>query len=198
VLDQNPFEGVLQMGFDDSIYALWIDFNDNNIFESGELISSEQVADANTDFNFTINFENFIGIVTTGMHKMRLRGEDEDTTGAVTDPCDDLAFGRTNDFTANITGALGLNDADFAGTDLQIISLANSQYEVVFENNISFDQKLPITVFNTLGQKLAYYTVENNGGAYRKTIDMSYVASGVYFVQVGNETLNKTKKIVVK
>lgn len=197
VLDENPFDGTLQMGFAASIYALWIDFNDNNLFEPEELISSEQVANANTDFDFTVNFDDFAGVVTTGMHRMRLRGEDESTAGDVTDPCDDLQFGRTNDFTANITGALGLNDADFGATELQINYLPNSQFEVVFQNNISFDQKLPITVINTLGQKLAYYTIENTGGAYRKTIDMSYVSSGVYFIQVGDETLNKTKKIVV-
>lgn len=198
VLDNNPFEGVLQMGFADSVYALWIDFNDNNAFEPEELISNEQVALGDTDFNFTIDFTDFADVVTIGMHKMRLRGEDESTAGEVTDPCDDLQFGRTNDFTANITGTLGLNDADFGGTDVQINYLANDQYEVVFENNISFNERLPITVFNTVGQKLAYYTIENTGGTYRKTIDMSYVAAGVYFVQVGNETLNKTKKIIVQ
>ena len=33
---------------------------------------------------------------------MRLRGEDENFAGDVTDPCDNLAFGRTNDYTAVI------------------------------------------------------------------------------------------------
>lgn len=197
ILSNNPFEGTLQVGFINNEYAIWIDFNDNNIFEEDELVSNALVSTANADFDFTIDFQDYTN-VQNGMHLMRVKSEFQGTTGEATDPCGDQLFGRTNDYTANITGSLGLNDADFGGTDLQIISLPNSQFEVIFENNISFDQKLPITVYNTLGQKLAYYTIDNNGGAYRKTIDMSYVSSGVYFIQVGDQTLNKTKKIIVQ
>lgn len=197
VLGDNPFDGTLQMGFIDSIYALWIDFNDNNIFEADEVISSEQVAQADTDFDFTVNFADFPN-VTQGMHRMRLRGEDESTAGDVLDPCDDLQFGRTNDYTANITGALSLEDGAFGAADLQIIYLQNDQYEVIFENGTNQQPNLPITVYNTLGQKLAYYTVDNNGNGFRKTIDMSNVSAGVYFVQVGDDTLNKVKRIVVR
>ncbi len=197
VLNDNPFDGTLQMGFANSAYALWIDFNDNGIFEAEELVSDGFVATANADFNFTIDFE-AIDAVTTGSHVMRLRGEDEDQAGDVLDPCDDLAFGRTNDYTANISGTLGTADALFAATDLQVHSLGNDQFEVVFNDVSSFSQKLPITVYNTLGQTLAYYTVDNNGGGYTKTIDMSYVSSGVYFVKVGTEDLNKVRRIIVK
>jgi len=58
VLDDNPFEGTLQVGFGGNEYAIWIDFNDNNAFESDELISNNVVATANQDFNFTIDFDN--------------------------------------------------------------------------------------------------------------------------------------------
>ncbi len=199
VLDENPFEGVLQMGFDDSVFALWIDFNDNNTFEADELIANELVAVANTDFAFTVDFSLLTAEVTPGMHRMRLRGEDESTAGDVLDPCGDLAFGRTNDFTANISGALlGTEDALFAGTDLQIHTLGNNQFDIVFNNTTSFSDKLPISVYNTNGQVLAFYTVDNNGNGFNRTIDMSYVASGVYFVQVGTDELNKVKRIIVE
>ena len=197
VLDENPFEGVLQMGFADSVFALWIDFNDNNTFEADELIANEFVSAANTDFGFTVDFAAVGADVTTGMHRMRLRGEDESTAGDVLDPCGDLAFGRTNDYTANISGTLGTTDELFAGTDLQVHSLGNDQFEVVFNNTSSFSEKLPISVYNTLGQTLAYYTVDNNGAGYRKIIDMSYVSNGVYFVKVGTDDLNKVKRIIV-
>ncbi|MFC4635192.1 GEVED domain-containing protein [Dokdonia ponticola] len=198
VLDENPFEGVLQMGFADSVFALWIDFNDNNTFEADELIANEFVAQANADFAFTVDFSTVVADVTPGMHRMRLRGEDESTGGDVLDPCDDLQFGRTNDYTANISGTLGTADELFAATDLQVHSLGNDQFEVIFNDTSSFSQKLPITVYNTLGQTLAYYTVDNNGAGYTKIIDMSYVSSGVYFVKVGTADLNKVRRIIVE
>ena len=197
VLDENPFEGVLQVGFNASTFAIWIDFNDNNSFEADELVVTDLVANANSDFAFTVDFSTVAADVTPGMHRMRLRGEDDDQAGDLLDPCDDLAFGRTNDYTANISGTLGTTDELFATTDLQVHSLGNDQFEVVFNNASSFSEKLPISVYNTLGQTLAYYTVDNNGGGYTKTIDMSYVSNGVYFVKVGNADLNKVKRIIV-
>jgi len=196
-LGDNPFDGTLQMGFNDSVYALWIDFNDNNVFEPNEVISTEQVATANSDFDFTVDFADFPN-ATPGMHTMRLRGEDESTAGDVLDPCDDLQFGRTNDYTANITGTLSVDDAGFGLTDLQVHSLGGDQFEVVFNNTTSFSDQLPITIYNTLGQTLAYYVVDRDGAGFRRTIDMSYVSQGVYFVKVGTDDLNKVKRIIVQ
>ena len=97
-----------------------------------------------------------------------------------------------------MSGTLGTADELFAATDLQVHSLGNDQFEVIFNDTSSFSQKLPITIYNTLGQTLAYYTVDNNGAGYTKTIDMSYVSSGVYFVKVGTADLNKVRRIIVK
>ncbi len=197
ILNENPFDGNLQVGFGGTTYAIFIDFNDDNTFDQDEIIAEGNVVNADTDFPFTVDFS-AIPNVTVGMHRMRVRGVDESVNGDASDSCGDATFGRTNDFTANISGSLGLDDIGFGKTDLDIYSLPNSQYEVVFNNVTSYVNRLPITVYNTLGQKLAYYTVENTGNSYRKTIDMSYVQSGIYFVRVGNETLNKTKRIIVK
>mgnify|MGYP003109339482 CR=1 FL=1 len=197
VLEDNPFEGTLQMGFANSIYALWIDFNDNFTFEPSELISSEQVATADTDFTFTVDFSDIPG-VTPGMHLMRLRGEDEDQAGDVLDPCDDLAFGRTNDYTANISGELlGIDNVSFADAEFIVTTQPNNQFELSF-NTTEYTKDLPLHIYNTLGQNLAFYTLEHTGNGYTKTLDMSYVSSGVYFVKLGNDKLNKVQRIIVK
>ena len=88
VLNDNPFEGTLQVGYADSRFALWIDFNDNNEFETSELVASELVASANQDYDFVVDFSTISG-VTPGTHRMRLRGEDDDQDGDVLNPCDD-------------------------------------------------------------------------------------------------------------
>ena len=200
VLDENPFDGILQTGFQDSTFFIWIDFNDNNAFEADEVIANGITGGTpNTNTSFTVDFASIDG-VTTGTHLMRVRGADENFgTGDTSDPCDDLQFGRTNDFTANISGEiLGTEDGLFAATDLEVHSLGNDQFEVLFNNTTSFSDKLPITVYNTLGQTLAYYTVDNTGNGFSRTIDMSFVSSGVYFVKVGTDDLNKVKRIIVE
>jgi len=197
VLEDNPFNGVLQMGFNDSVYALWIDFNDNNTFEPDEVISNEFVAQANTDFAFTIDFNDFPN-ATEGEHLMRLRGEDESTAGDVLDPCDDLQFGRTNDFTANVTGVLGIEDQQINNGELTVSTLPNNNFDI--QLNTEFEGRLFMAVYNTLGQQLAYKPVARDGGGFRINLDMSAVAAGVYLVRLGNSNPStfKTAKIIVQ
>ena len=129
---------------------------------------------------------------------MRVRGFNPTFAGDLFDPCDDLQFGRTNDYTANITGTLSVDDAGFGLTDLLVHSLGGDQFEVVFNNTTSLSNELPVTIYNTLGQTLAYYVVERDGAGFRRTIDMSHVSQGVYFVKVGTDDLNKVKRIIVQ
>lgn len=196
LLNDNPFDGVLQMGFADSEFALWIDFNDNLTFEPSELIANDLVATADADFAFTVNFDDIAG-VTNGVHLMRLRGEDESTAGDVLDPCDDLQFGRTNDYTANISGVLGIEGSEFANAELVITTLPNNQFEVLF-NTTNFTDDLPLFVTNALGQDVGYFVLENTGNGYSKMLDMSYVSAGVYFVKIGTDNLNKVQRIIVR
>ena len=97
----NLYNGVVQLGFVDSSFAIWIDFDDSGTFDSSELIVTDDVAIANTDFNFSVDFNALAG-VTEGIHRMRVRGEDTDQAGELLSPCDDLTFGSTNDYLANI------------------------------------------------------------------------------------------------
>ena len=196
-LGTNPFPGVVQMGFADSAFAIWIDFNDNGTFEANELIADEFVATANTDFNFSVDFST-VSTVTMGMHRMRLRGEDLDQAGDYLDPCDDLAFGRTNDYTANITGTLGVADPTISQSELIVVSNDNSNFDISLVT--SFDGKAAIAVYDLLGQMIVFNNLEKSGDRYNYNLNMSYAAAGVYLVKIGDEKTNsfKTAKIIVK
>ena len=134
MLEDNPFDGVLQMGWPDSSYAMWIDWNDNFVFEPTEIVEFGNVPEADTDFPFSIDFSVFAGL-STGEHLMRVRGEDTDGDGNVLDPCDNLQFGRTNDYTANVMGVLGVDEQAIANADLVISSTDNNIFEVSLTNS---------------------------------------------------------------
>ena len=191
-------DGVLQMGFNDSIFAIWIDVNDNGVFESGEVVASEQVASANTDFAFTLDLSAFTVEELLGEHTMRVRGEDESTAGDVLDPCGDLAFGRTNDYTAFFDPALNVNEEVFEASDLVISTLDNNIFDINFIT--PFDGRTAISVFNLAGQRLVYNNLTKEGNQFNYNLDMSYAAAGVYLVQFdaidGGSPI--TKKIIVK
>lgn len=196
VLGDNPFDGTVRSGFADNSYAIWIDFDDSNSFEASELIANGAIPSANSDVDFTVDFSDLTG-VTMGMHRMRVRGSFVPTPGNVLDPCDDLTFGRTNDFTANISGILGIENNGFAQAEFTINSADNEIFDVNF-NSTTSQERIELSVYNTLGQNVAYYVLDNNGSGFTKTINMSYVSSGVYFVKIGNSDLNRVKRIIVK
>lgn len=198
VLEDNPFDGMIQTGYDNEDYAIWIDFNDNNSFEPEELVASGNVTNADVDTPFSVDFSQFTN-VTNGMHLMRVRGNDTGFDDDLFDPCGDLVWGRTNDYTANFSGDInvGLNESSFAEAELLIKYLPGNQIELML-NTTNYTERLPITVYNSLGQNMAFYTVEHQGNGYVKMIDMSYAQPGIYFIKVGNENLNRVQRIIVK
>jgi hypothetical protein len=194
----DTIDGVLQMGFADSIYAIWIDVNDNGVFEASEVVSSEQVATANSDFAFSLDISAFTVAELLGEHTMRVRGEDESTAGDVTDPCGDLAFGRTNDYTAFFDPTLNVNEEVFDGSDLVVSTTDNNLFDISLTT--AFDGRTAISVFNLAGQRLAYNNLTKQGNQFNYNLDMSYAAAGVYIVQFdaidGGKSV--TAKILVK
>jgi len=55
-----------------------------------------------------------------------------------------------------------------------------------------------LSVYNTLGQRLLFKKLENNGQGYNYKLDLSYVAKGVYLVRIGNKEDGRVKRIIVK
>ncbi|MBL0045722.1 MAG: T9SS type A sorting domain-containing protein [Flavobacteriales bacterium] len=193
VLANNPFLASLEMGYDNSDYAIWIDFNDNNQFEGSELIASGAAAQADQGYPFTVDLSTMVG-VTSGMHLMRVRGTDGNNAEA---PCEDMVYGRTNDYTANISGNVGL-DADLANAaNLSIQSLPGDQFLLTYRTSPS-NEKLSVSIFDTKGRELAFYTLANNSGVYTRMLDMSYTSAGVYMVKIGSGSVNVVKRIVVE
>ena len=127
---------------------------------------------------------------------MRVRGEDESTAGDVLDPCGDLAFGRTNDYTAFFDPALNVEEEAFEDSDFVISTNDNQHFEISL--NTGFEGKASINVFNLLGQQLVYNNLSKEGNQFNYDLDMSYAAGGVYIVKVGRGKSFKTQKIVVK
>ena len=196
----NVYNLQAQMNWPDGVgieaLSAWIDFNDDLVFDDSErLISGEffQVAVALDDFELVIP----VG-APIGAHVLRVKAIDTSSDGDILDPCADHVFGETQDYTIDIQDILGAEDSEFAAADFKVTTLPNNQFELQF-NTTEYTNKLPVYVYNSLGQTLAYYALENNGSGYNKMIDMSYVSSGVYFIKAGNDTKNsRVHRIVVK
>ncbi|MGJ8667701.1 MAG: GEVED domain-containing protein [Patiriisocius sp.] len=193
---EGTYDITLTTGYGDQFVNVWVDFNDDFTFTNDELIlSGFEIANGQATGTYTETTQVTIPAgAPLGMHRMRVKTNWNAPVPA--DACEETTFGETEDYTANVTDELGINDV-FYDAQLIVTSADNENFNLEF-NTTSYTNNLPVTVYNTLGQKLAYYVLENEGSGYKKTIDMSYVASGVYFFQVGDRELNKTVRVIVK
>lgn len=188
--------GVYQVGVQSrstSEFSMWIDFNDNAVFEpeemlvrSGDIQSSSMV----TVFEFTIPED-----APLGEHILRARAGDVSARyeGDLNDPCDVMEYGTTDDYSVVIVD--GLSESELQKGELVISSSEEDIYEISFTS--TYQGPLWLTVHDILGQKLVENMVRKGLTTYSYTLDMSYVAPGVYLVRLGTREEGRVKRILV-
>lgn len=178
--------------------SVWIDFNDDLTFTSNELVvDNYEFAPGQNSGNFTETMDLVVpGNVPLGEHLMRARASGVGPIPA--NACDEILFGETEDYKANIAN-LGVDDYAINDANLVVVSNDNNQFEVIFET--AYDEGVFLAVYNVLGQEIGFNkSVPKIDGAYRLNLDMSNVSSGVYIVRIGGQatTTFKTARIIVK
>ena len=161
---------------------IWIDSNDNFIFDASELLYTGESAQPNPS---TLNASITIPTTTAlGAHRMRIVTADALPTP---NPCYSGSWGVTVDFTVNVIqedlSVGGFDDASFKYypnpvTDILTVSYSNAISDVV--------------VYNLLGQQVV--TVKPN--ATQTQVDLSGLTAGTYMVKVTSDEVTKTVKVV--
>jgi hypothetical protein len=175
--------------------SMWIDFDGDGVFAPSEQLFADEVinpdgVDVNIDFTIPVD-------AAAGARRLRIRCGDTGFGGDLNDPCDSMQYGTTQDYTVNI-GTLGLEDLAISQAELIVVYSDNNQFDISLVT--SFDDIAAITIYNMLGQKLAFNNLEKQGDRYNYHLDMSYASAGVYLIRMGNPASNtyKTAKIIVK
>ncbi len=203
-LDRTPgvYDLIIRAGFasgDVERLSLWIDFNDDNLFDNTtELLLDNQVIDrADTDRSFRITLNNNVPL---GMHLLRIRaGDTEVNAGAgLNDACNSMQFGTTHDYTVVI------DETQNPGGNNQTALIVSSKPDLenqflITKVDVNAEKEQRIFVFNILGQLIVSNKVkkdDNNRFVY--DLDMSYAKSGVYFVRLGNRKKGNSVKFIVQ
>ena len=93
---------------------------------------------------------------------------------------------------------LGVDEVNLENSELVVVSNPKNQFDIYLVT--AFDGIASITVYNTLGQIVAFNNLHKKGDRYEYNLDMSYAAAGVYIVKFGDERGNKSlsERIIVK
>jgi hypothetical protein len=179
--------------------SVWIDFNDDMIFTANEaLVDNYLFAAGEGSGSYTETIDLVIpGDAAVGEHVMRARANG---TGTITndDACEEISFGETEDYTANI-GTFGVADNQISNSELIVTTLPNDRFEVIL--NTDYTDGVFLAIYNVLGQDVGFTKrVPRIENAYKMNIDMSSMSSGVYLIRVGGQgpPTMKTARIMVK
>lgn len=184
-------------GFGNQYVRVWIDYNDNFVFELNELVvDNYKIASGQNAGTYTETMDLVVpSDATLGEHVMRAKSNW--INPVPDDACEETTFGETEEYTAVIDFADAVQDHALMDAEMVISYLSGNQFEVSMTTS-NFEERLIITVHDVNGRKLIQNWVENENGYFEYEIDMSFVPAGVYLVRLGTEEFGKVKKIVVK
>jgi hypothetical protein len=161
---------------------IWIDFNDNFIFESSELVFSgvSGTTSPNTlDASFTMP-----ATAPLGAHRMRITGAD---FMPVANPCYSGSYAMTLDYTVNVIEE-DLSTGSFDSTNFKYYPNPVTDVLTVSYSNVISD----VVVYNLLGQQVV--TAKPN--ATQTQVDLSGLTAGTYMVKITSDEVTKTVKVV--
>lgn len=184
-------------GYGNVYVKVWIDFNDNFVFEANEVVVNDYVvAPGQGTGTYTETMPLTIP-ASAAIGEHLLRAKTNYNASVPSDPCASTMFGEAEDYVVNVVlgTAIGLHNNE--PNDLILINKGNNQFVALFEA-VNMNETLYISVHNLQGQKVIYNRVQNIGGKYEYEFDMSYAPAGIYLLRLGSENFGKVERFVVR
>jgi len=198
VIEQNEtYELEVTTTYGDQFVRVWIDYNDNFVFESDELIVD------NIELGNGLGAGTYSQIVivdipeTVALGEHILRAKTSWDEPVPDDACEGSEYGETEDYKVNVGIYTDLTTRLINQTELQIRTVGNNQFEVIMESD-ELNETLVLSLHNILGQKVIENRISKSNGRYTYPLDLSYAEAGVYILRVGTYKYGKVQKIRVQ
>ncbi|MGY3792253.1 GEVED domain-containing protein [Aquimarina sp. 433] len=184
----------VQAGFaegDAEQLSLWIDLDDDAVFEDEELIiSNEVISQENVDQTFLFSLPSDAPL---GTHILRVRAGDTNTNNGarLNEPCGSMQFGTTHDYTVEIGENTNPN------SDLTVLSQPNNQFLITMSDS-NADDRLRLSIYSITGKTIVSNFVDKDANSrFTYLLDMSFASTGIYFVRLGSGKTGKSAKFSV-
>ena len=183
---------LISAGFSSSAYneywAVWIDFNHNGTFESGEKVTSgSSSSSANRSANISIPSS-----AVTGQTRMRVSMK----YNSAPSPCETFADGEVEDYTVNITNATANTAFDIA--DVFVEPLGNEAGSLIFPNPATQFIQIRFAKSENLNYKITSLAgqVVKSGLVSDDKIDLAGIKQGVYLLEINDGQKMITTKFI--
>ncbi len=172
ILPGNSYEVSFMTGYGDQDVCLWIDFNKNEVFDDNELLLEDfNLASADQLYTTTITIPDGLESGTT---RMRIKANWQNSAN---DPCADITYGETEDYTVNVLGWLFVDNtsgilAPGATQDIDVtfdaadLSIGSYYGNIHIENNdpdaLAIDVPITLNVDNAIPLSIEVTAVPEN------------------------------------
>lgn len=177
----------------DTNTLVWIDWNQNCIFDANEtynLGTATNVANGATSLsplNITVPANAVLGLTT-----MRVTTKYADGTSVL--PCE-LGFdGEVEDYSLNVVSTLSVEDFGFENFNVYP-NPNNGNFTIKLSGSVSKD--IQVSVYDLRGRSI-FNKVYKNVGDFNENISLNQVQSGMYLLKVNDGLRHSTKKIIIK
>ena len=184
-------------GYGNQYMRVWIDFNDNFLFEANELVVDNVIiaeGQGAGDYTQIVPFS-IAGDANLGEHL--LRAKINYNLLVPDDACEGTETGETEDYKVNIGIYTNVGTQLMSKAELIITDNGNNHFDVSLVSN-ELTETMIISLHDVFGQTLVENRIEKANGRYTYPLDLSYAKAGVYVVRVGTHQYGKVKKIFVK
>ncbi|MCX6292644.1 MAG: GEVED domain-containing protein, partial [Bacteroidetes bacterium] len=155
----------------------WIDFNNNGIFESAELVFASA---AMLQYH-----SGTVSIPSTGVvlnTPLRMRIGSDYSGNAAPDPCTPVQYGQFEDYTVYITINVGIDEASVANGFAVFPNPFTNETSIQYDLDVS--QKVTLEVYNAIGEKVREVLSDKLQQAGRHVYRLKNLEGGIYFIRL--------------
>ena len=168
----------------DIYLTVWIDLNDNFIFEPSEEVVTNLYFDYTVKANFTLP-----PAANQGIHLLRVRTNWNSNSN---DPCVNYDYGETEDYKVNVSQH---SLDDISSIEFKIINLVDA---VKISGQSKLNSDLKIELINSIGQIIEVSNVNGSSGSFVHQINTLTYSKGIYYVRISNEKHKVSDQFLIK
>jgi len=179
----------IRSGYTNQTATCWIDFNDNFVFETTEIV----VLNGSFGTTLTTLPLSVPSTANLGEHLLRIRSNwNNQGTATIEDPCVDVNYGETEDYTVEIIeGTSGIDNANFS---YSLSTIENGKYAITLNG---VNGTVNTTIHNSIGQMVKSSSTNMNENGLLN-IDLSEMAKGPYLIKLSNNGASRVVRVIVK
>lgn len=169
----------------DIYLTVWIDLNDNFVFEPSEEVVTNIYFNNTVKANFTLP-----STANYGIHLLRVRTNWDSNSN---DPCANYDYGETEDYKVNVTPPNSVEQV--SSIEFKIINLVD-EVEIIGQSKLKLDLK--IELINSLGQLVEVNTVNGESGSFSYKMSTLAYPKGIYYLRISNQKHEVSNQFLIK